>query len=329
MKTILLRAVLLFTASIALVAGGSAWCQPYPVKPVRLIIGGLPGTAPDVIARVMLPHVSESLGQSLVIDNRGGGAGVLAAQIIATAPADGYTVLLIGGAGLTIVPFLTKKRPYDPVRDFTPVTLVTIAPLVLACHPSLPVKSVKDLIGLARAKPRELLFGTPGVGSIHHLTVEMFNRAAGITMVHVPYKGGPPAVIDAISGRVQLVITTVIPVQPHLKASKLRALAVTSTKRVDVFPDVPTVSESGVDGFESLQWFGMFAPRSTPGAIRERLFGEFRKAAEIPSVASVLAQEGQELALNGPQALAEFQRSEIAKWQKVIAHLRESGIVLE
>jgi tripartite-type tricarboxylate transporter receptor subunit TctC len=328
-KTILLRAVLLFTASIALVAGGSAWCQPYPVKPVRLIIGGLPGTAPDVIARVMLPHVSESLGQSLVIDNRGGGAGVLAAQIIATAPADGYTVLLIGGAGLTIVPFLTKKRPYDPVQDFTPVTLVTIAPLVLACHPSLPVKSVKDLIGLAKAKPKELLFATPGVGSIHHLTVEMFNRAAGITMVHVPYKGGPPAVIDAIGGRVQLVITTVIPVQPHLKASRLRALAVTSTKRVDVFPDLPTVSESGLQGFESLQWFGMFAPRATPGAIRERLFGEFRKAAEIPSVAAVLAQEGQELAVNGPQALAEFQRTEIAKWGKIILHLRESGIVLE
>ena len=329
MNTILFRVVALLSASAALVAAVPSQSQPYPVKPVRLIIGGLPGTAPDVIARVMAPHVSDSLGQSLIIDNRGGGSGILAAQIIATAPADGYSVLLVGGAGLTIVPFLTKKRPYDPVRDFTPVTLVTIAPLVLACHPSLPVTSVKELIGLAKAKPKELLFATPGVGSIHHLTVEMFNRAAGITMTHVPYKGGPPAVIDTISGRVQLVITTVIPVQPHLKASKLRALAVTSTKRVDVFPDVPTVAESGLDGFESLQWFGMFTPRATPAAIRERLFGEFRKAAEIPSVASVLAQEGQELALNGPQALAEFQRMETAKWQKVIAHLRESGAVLE
>src|SRR5687768_3814420 len=270
MKATLLRTVVLVTASVALVASGSSWCQSYPVKPVRLIIGGLPGTAPDVIARVMGPHITEALGQALVIDNRGGGAGILGAQLVATAPADGYTALLVGGAGLTIVPFLTKKRPYDPIRDFTPVTLVTIAPLVMACHPSVPVKSVKELIALARPKPKELLFATPGVGSIHHLTFEMFNRAAGITLTHVPYKGGPPAVIDTISGRTHFVITTVIPVQPHVKAAKLRAIAVTSAKRVGPFPDVPTVAESGLPGFEALQWFGMFAPRDTPTAIRDR-----------------------------------------------------------
>ena len=326
MNTLSLRAVVLLIVSIPL---GSAWCQSYPAKSVRLIIGGLPGTAPDVIARVMAPHITEALGQALVIDNRGGGSGILGAQIVATAPGDGYTTLLVGGAGLTIVPFLPKKRPYDPVRDFTPVTLVTIAPLVIACHPSLPVKSVTDLIGLAKAKPKELLFGTPGVGSIHHLTFEMFNRAAGITLTHVPYKGGPPAVIDTISGRVQFVITTVIPVQPHLKAGKLRAITVTSAKRVGPFPDVPTAAESGLPGFEALQWFAMFAPRGTPAAIRERLFNEVRKAAEIPSVASVLAQEGQEIAVNGPQALAEFQRSETAKWQKVIGQLRESGVIFD
>jgi tripartite-type tricarboxylate transporter receptor subunit TctC len=199
----------------------------------------------------------------------------------------------------------------------------------MACHPSLPVKSVKDLIGLAKPKPKELLFATPGVGSIHHLTFEMFNRAAGISLTHVPYKGGPPAVIDTISGRTHFVITTVIPVQPHLKASKLRAIAVTSTKRVGPFPDVPTVAESGIAGFEALQWFAMFAPRGTPAPIRERLFGEVRKAAEVPAVAAVLAQEGQEIAVNGPQALAEFQRSETAKWGKVILQLRESGVIFD
>ena len=329
MKTTSLRAVVLLTASLALVAGGSAWCQPYPVRPVRLIIGGLPGTAPDVIARVIGPHVSESLGQSVIIDNRGGGAGILGTQMVAAASADGYTVLMVGGGGVSIVPFLTKKRPYDPVGDFTPITLVTIAPLVMACHPSLPVKSVEELIGLARARPKDLFFASPGVGSIHHLTIELFNRAAGVTMVHVPYKGGPPAVIDAISGRVQLVITTVIPVLPHVKAARLRAVAVTSTRRSGVFPEVPTVSESGLPGFESLQWFAMFAPRGTPGAVTQRLFTEVRKAVEIPSAASVLAQEGQEVAVNGPQALAEFHRTEIAKWQKMILHLRESGTVLE
>jgi tripartite-type tricarboxylate transporter receptor subunit TctC len=329
MKTTWLRLVVLLAASTAIVAGGSAWCQSYPVRPVRLIIAGLPGTAPDVIARLISPTISDSLGQPVILDNRGGGAGLLGAQITVTAPPDGYTAVIVGGGTLAIVPFLTKQRPYDPVGDFTPVTLVTLAPLVLACHPSLPVKSVKELIGLSKAKPRELLYGTPGVGSIHHLTVEMLNRAAGISLLHVPYKGGPPAVIDTIGGRVHLVITTVIPVSPHVKAARLRGLAVTSAKRTNVFPDLPTVSESGVQGFESHQWFGIFTPRNTPVAIRERLFSEVRKAVAIPSAASVLAQEGQELAVNGPQALAEFRRTEIAKWHKIIAHLRDSGIVLE
>ena len=326
MKRRLLQAVVLLTVSVA---GGPALCQSYPVKPVRLIIGGLPGTAPDVIARVMAPHINESLGQPLVVDNRGGGSGILAAQIIATSPGDGYTILMIGGAGLTIVPFLTKKQPYDPIRDFTPVTLVTIAPLVMACHPSLPVHSVKDLVALAKSKPKELLVATPGVGSIHHLTFEMFNHAVGITMTHVPYNGGPPAVMDTIGGRTQFVITTVIPLQPHLRASKLRAIAVTSAKRVGPFPDVPTVAESGVPGFEALQWFAMFAPRATPAPIREKIFGELRKAAESPAVAAVLADQGQEVALNGPQALAEFQRSETVKWTKVIGQLRKSGVVFD
>jgi tripartite-type tricarboxylate transporter receptor subunit TctC len=325
MKTTLLRAVVLLTASIVLVAGGSSWGQTYPAKPVRLIIGGLPGTAPDVIARLIAPSISESLGQSLILDNRGGGAGLLGAQITAAAGPDGYTVLIVGGGSLVIVPFLTKTPPYDPVADFTPVTLVTLAPLVLACNPSLPVKSVQELIGLAKAKPKDLLYGTPGVGSIHHLTIEMLNRAAGINLIHVPYKGGPPAVIDTIAGRVHLVITTVIPVSPHVKAERLRAIAVTSAKRTSVYPDVPTIAESGVEGFESHQWFGIFTPRNTPGAIREKLYNEVRKAVDKPGATAVLAQEGQLLAVNGPQALAEFRRTETAKWRKIISQLRESG----
>lgn len=329
MKTTVSRAAVLLTASIALVASASSWCQSYPARPVRLIVGGLPGTAPDVMARVIMPRVSESLGQPIVVDNRGGGAGVLGAQITAAAPADGYTVLFVGGGGLAIVPFLTKERLYDPVRDFTPVTLVSLAALIVARHPALPATSVKELLDLAKAKPRELLYGTPGVGSIHHLTIEMLNRAAGISLVHVPYKGGPPAVLDAIGGRVQLVITTTIPLLAHIKAARLRAVAVTSTRRSAVFPEVPTFAESGVPGFESHQWFALFAPRNTPTAVAERLYGEVRKAVESPSVASILAQEGMEPAVNGPRALAEFQRMEIAKWHKVILHLRESGAILE
>lgn len=325
MKTTMSQVAVLLTASIALVPSQSAWGEAYPTKPVRLIIGGLPGTAPDVIARLISPTITESLGQPLVLDNRGGGAGLLGAQLTAAAPPDGYTVLIVGGGSLVIVPFLTKTRPYDPVADFTPVTLVSLAPLVLACNPSLPVKSVKELIDLAKAKPKGLLYGTPGVGSIHHLTVEMFNRAAGTDLLHVPYKGGPPAVVDAMGGRVQLVITTVIPVAPHIKAARLRALAVTSAKRTNVYPDVPTVAESGVPGFESHQWFGIFTPRNTLPAIREKLFQEVRKASDDPKATAILAQEGQQLVVNGPRALTEFHQMETAKWQKIILHLRKTG----
>lgn len=311
--------------SIALAASGSAWGQAYPTRPVRLIIGGLPGTAPDVIARIIGPTLSESMGQPLVLDNRGGGAGLLGAQITAAAPPDGYTFLIVGGGSLVIVPFLTKTPPYDPVKDFTPVTLVTLAPLVLASNPSLPVKSVQELVALSKAKPKDLLYATPGVGGIHHLTMEMLNRATGMNLIHVPYKGGPPAVIDAIAGRVQLVITTVIPSAPHIKAARLRAIAVTSAKRTSVYPDVPTVAESGVPGFESHQWFGIFTPRNTPGTVRERFFQEVRKAVDKPDATAVLDQEGQVLAVNGPKALDEFCRTETAKWTKIISQLRAAG----
>jgi tripartite-type tricarboxylate transporter receptor subunit TctC len=319
--------VVLLAASIALVPGGPAWGQAYPTKPVRLIIGGLPGTAPDVIARIIAPSMTESMGQSLILDNRGGGAGLLGAQITAAAAPDGYTFLIVGGGSLVIVPFLTKTPPYDPVADFTPVTLVSLAPLVLASNLALPVKSVQELIGLSKAKPKDLLYGTPGVGSIHHLTVEMLNRAAGINLMHVPYKGGPPAVIDAIAGRVQLVITTVIPLSPHIKAARLRGLAVTSAKRTSVFPDLPTVAESGVRGFESHQWFGIFTPRNTPAAFRERFYKEVRMATDKPGATAILDQEGQLLAVNGPQALSEFRRTETAKWTKIISQLHAAGAI--
>jgi len=319
---------LIFAAlSFALVATGSAWGQAYPTKPVRLIIGGLPGTAPDIIARIIGPSMTESMGQSLILDNRGGGAGLLGAQITAAAAPDGYTFLIVGGGSLVIVPYLTKKPPYDPVGDFTPVTLVSLAPLVLASNLELPVKSVRELISLSKAKPKELLYGTPGVGGIHHLTIEMLNRAAGISLVHVPYKGGPPAVIDTIAGRVQLVITTVIPLSPHIKAARIRGLAVTSAKRTSVFPDLPTIAESGVPGFESHQWFGIFTPRNTPAAYRERFYKEVRKAVDKPGATTILDQEGQLLAVNGPKALNEFVRTETAQWTKVISQLVAAGAI--
>lgn len=329
MSTLLIRVGVLSFAFAGFLLGEYSWCQPYPSKPVRLIVQGLPGTAPDLIARLIAPRFSESVGQPVIIDNRGGAAGIIAAQIGATSPADGYTVLLAGAASVSIAPFLAKKRPYDPVQDFTPVTLVVITPPIVTMHPSLPVKSVKELIGLAKARPKQLLFASPSTGSVHHLTIEMFSRAAGINVVHVPYKGGPPAVIDTVSGRVHLVITTIPPVLPHIRASRLRALAVTSSKRSSAVPEVPTVAESGLHGFESLHWFAMFAPKNTAAAIIDRLFSEVEKAVDSPSVKSVLAQEGLELAVNGPRALADFHRIDIARWQEVIRDLRESKVALE
>lgn len=329
MRTALLRAGVMLTASMALFQSPSAWCQSYPVKPVRLIIGGLPGTAPDVMARSIMPRVSESLGQPVIIDNRGGGAGVLGAQITVSAPPDGYTLLFVGGAAVSIIPFLTKSPPYDAVRDFVPVTFVALAAMILASNPALPATSIKELIALAKDKPKALLYGTPGIGSIHHLTVEMLNRAAGIATVHVPYKGGPPAVLDTLGGRVHLVITTTIPVLPHVKAGRLRALGVTSAKRSIVFPEVPTIAEAGVPGFESHQWFALFAPRNTPAAAVNKFYGEVRKVVETPEVTAILEREGMEQAVHGPRALAEFQRSEMKKWQDIINHLRNAGTVFE
>jgi tripartite-type tricarboxylate transporter receptor subunit TctC len=311
---------------IILAASGLAWGQAFPAKPIRVVAVGPPGGGLDVIARPIAQKLAESMGQQVIVDNRPGASGLIAGQITLAAPPDGYTVLFTTASGFSISPFLVKKPPYDPTRDFTPVTLVATAPLMVAVHPSLPVRSVKDLIGLAKAKPNQLLYASNGLGSFSHLTTEMFSRAAGIAMTHVPYKGGTPAVIDTVSGNVQLTITAVPTLIAQVKAGRLRALAVTSGKRSMALPELPTVAESGLEGFESTQWYGIFGPRGMPAAVVERLFSEFAKAADNPSVKAPLAQEGAELTVNGPQALTEFLRADIAKWQKVI---REARIDLE
>jgi len=276
--------------------------------------------------RPIAQKLSETLGQQVIVDNRPGAGSMIAAQLAAGSPPDGYTVLQASASGFSISPFLQKKLPYDPIHDFTPITLIATAPLMLTVHPSLPVRSVKDLISLARTKPGQLLYASNGKGSFSHFTTEMFARSAGITIVHVPYKGGTPAVIDTVSGNVQIVITAVPTLITQVRAARLRPLAVTSVKRSSAVPELPTVAESGLQGFESVQWYAVLAPKQTPAAITDKLYGEIRKAAESPAVRAPLAQEGAEMAVNGPQALAEFLRTDIAKWQKII---RESKIVLE
>ena len=320
------RSDMLAFALFGLGVSSPLWSQPYPVKPVRLILPGPPAGGADVVARPIAQRLSESLGQPVFVDNRPGASGVIAAQLTASALPDGYTVMVGTAVGMSIAPFLARKRPYDPVQDYAPVALVATAPLMVAVHPSLPVKSIRELVTLAKARPKHLLYASNGTGTIQHLTAEMLSRTAGIAMVHVPYKGGTPAVIDTVSGNVQLVMTALPTVLPHVRGSRLRALAVTSGKRSSAIPELPTVAESGMPGFESVQWYGIFAPRNTAAAIIERLHAEIRKAAESPFVKGPLAQEGAELMVTGPQALADFLRADIAKWQKVI---HEANIVFE
>lgn len=326
MKTTLNGFIVFSLALSEMIAGGPSWCQSYPVKPIRLIVGGPPGGGADVVMRPIAHKLSETLGQQVIVDNRPGAGSMIAAQLVAGSPPDGYTVLQASASGFSISPFLQKKLPYDPIHDFTPITLIATAPLMVTVHPSLPVRSVKDLIGLARTKPGQLLYASNGKGSFSHLTTEMFARSAGIKIVHVPYKGGTPAVIDTVSGNVQVVITAFPTLIAQVRASRLRALAVTGEKRAPVLPELPTVAESALPGFVSVQWYGIFAPKGTPATITNRLHGEIQRAAESPAVKAPLSQEGAELTVTGPQALAEFLRADVLKWQRVI---RESGIVLE
>jgi tripartite-type tricarboxylate transporter receptor subunit TctC len=326
MKNRFQRSGALAAGLIGLVLHGVTWSQPYPAKPIRLVVQGLASSAPDIIMRPIAQRLSQSVRQPVIVDNRPGAGGVVAVQIAVSAPPDGYTVLVAASGTISIVPFLMKKQPYDPLEDLAPVTLVAIAPLIVTAHPSLPITSVKDLIALAKSRPKKILFGTPGVGSVQHLTMEMFNHAAGVSLGHIPYKGGAAAVIDTVGGQIQLAITAIPAVFSQIKASRLRALGVTSAKRSSAVPDVPTIAESGLPGFEAVTWYGMYAPRNTSAQIVEKLYTEMRKATEAADIKSAAAEEGVELEVKGSRALAEFQRIDMAKWQRII---RESNIVLE
>jgi len=306
-------------AAILLATGTWASAQTFPAKPIRLIIAAPAGGGADVIARPVAQKLAESMGQQVIVDNRAGASGLIAGEMTQAAPPDGYTLLFVTASGFSLTPLLSRKPPYDPTRDFTPVSMVATAPLMATVHPSLPVKSIRELIALAKAKPGQLLYASNGQGSFSHLTTEMFSRAAGIEMTHVPYKGGTPAVIDTVSGQVQLVITAVPTLMGQVKSGRLRAIAVTSAKRSAALPDLPTIAESGVPGFESVQWYGVFGPKNLPPAIVDRVWAERGKAVESPSVKAPLAQEGAELSVTGPQPLAQFLATDIARWRKVLS----------
>ncbi len=306
-------------------AVGDASAQGYPARPVRLIVPAAPGGDTDVVARTLSRKLTEGLGQSFVVENRAGANGILAFQVGAKAPADGYT-LILAATGLVINPSLYRSLPYDAVQDFAPVSLVATAPHVLAVHPSVPVKSVRELIAFAKANPDKLTYSSGGKGASSHLSGAMFAVAAGIRLVHVPYRGAGPAAVAAMTGEVSCIFLGVQAASPHVKSGRLRGLAVTSKRRSPAIPDLPTISESGLPNFESGGWFGMLAPAGTPGPVVARLHTELQQILGKPDTRETFLKMGSDVVGSTPEQFGTYIRSEIDRWAKAI---KDAGIRAE
>jgi tripartite-type tricarboxylate transporter receptor subunit TctC len=300
--------------------------QSYPAKPVRLVSPFPAGGGTDIIARLIGRRLGESLGQSFVVDNRTGAAGIIGCENVARSAPDGYT-LLMGTTGThTTNPAVFKKLPYDPIKDFAPISLVAESPFVLVVHPSLPVANVKELIALARSKPDTLTYASSGIGGIAHFGFVLFNSMAGTKMVHIPYKGSPLQTQATVAGEVAMVFDSITVTQPFLKAKRIRALGVGSTKRSSLLPDVPTISEAGLSGFELISWYAMFAPAATPAEINRNLQHEVVKAIAARGMREEFAALGAEPIGSTPEELAATVQRDLKKWAIVA---RDSGIKAE
>lgn len=300
----------------------SAGAQNYPTRSIRLIVPLAPGGGNDTAARLVGHRLAEALGQQVVVDNRPGGGGVVASEIVAKAPADGHTLYLVS-TSFTVAPALHKELPFDSLRDFAPITRVTIAPGGLIVHRSLPVKSVNDVIALARARPGQITFGSAGLGSGSHVGGELFNMLAGVKLLHVPYKGSALATTAVLSGEVAIAFTNPTASMPHIKSGRLKMIAVTTAKRWPLLPEIPTIAESGVPGYEIVIWSGLAVPAATPQAVILRLHRELTQILNAPELAELLAADGSRPLVESPQSFAEFLKNEIAKWIKVA---RQAGI---
>jgi len=305
-------ASLLFTVAIPVQA------DVYPSRPVRFVVPFPPGGGTDLLARAVAARLSESLGRQVVVDNRAGAAGNIGTDVVAKAPPDGHTMLLAYIGPVAVSPSLNRQLPYDPVKDFDPVCLMATIPLVMVVHPSLPAKSVKQVIALAKAKPGEMTYGSAGNGSAQQLAGELFKLLTHTRIIDVPYKGGAPATTDLIGGQINLLFTGALGVFPHVQAGRLRALAVTSTKRLTSAPHLPTVAEAGVPGFEVVSWNGVLVPAGTPKAVVSRLNADIVKALKLPDVAERLNSQGLEIVASTPEEFGRFIAAEIAKWSKVV-----------
>jgi tripartite-type tricarboxylate transporter receptor subunit TctC len=321
MKQMMCKSMRAVMAVAALVTAGTGVAQAadvkYPTRPVRMLVSYPPGGPSDLTARLAAPHLSEALGQQFIIDNRGGAGGTLAVGLLTQAAPDGYTLLMSAGGEIVIAPNLRLKLPYDPTKDIIPISRVGSSQLVLVVHPSVPAKSVKELVAMAKAKPGSINFASAGAGSTAHLAGEQFKYLAGIDIVHVPYKGAGPALTDLIAGQVQMLISAYSSAFPHIKAGKLRALGVTGSKRIASAPELPTIAET-VPGYEVLSWYGLHAPKGTPPAIISLLHREMAAMTRKPEIADRLTALGIEPEGNSPQEFLAQIKTEIAGWGKVI-----------
>jgi tripartite-type tricarboxylate transporter receptor subunit TctC len=291
--------------------------QGYPVKPVRIVVAFPAGGNADILARVLAQKLNESWGQSVVIDNRAGASGIIGTELVAKAPPDGYTLIMGTTGSHTTNPAVFAKLPYDPVKDFAPVSNFADSPFLLVVHPSVPVKTLKELIALARARPAQLHYASFGTGSSAHLGGELLRSMAKIDIVHVPYKGGPPALADVLGGHVPMMLNSLPAVVPQIKAGRLRALATAATKRAATAPDTPTFAEAGLPGYEAGSWYGLLAPAATPRDIITRLHGEVVRILTLSDVKLRLATEGAEPIGNTPEQFGEQIRRDIARWGQV------------
>ena len=304
-------------ASCALLLSIHAYAQSYPVKPVRIVVPFPPGGTSDILARTLGQKLAEEWGQQVVVDNRPGAGANIGAENVARSAAEGYSLLILSTAH-TINPSLYKKLAYDPVKDFAPVTMLVATSQVLVVHKSVPVSTLKEFIAFAKKHPGELLYSSAGSGSQPHLSAELFKTMTGINYVHVPYKGAPPAMVDLLAGHVALTFATAPSAVPYVKSGQLRALGVSTAKRIAALPDVPTIAEAGVPGYEATGWNGLVAPAGTPAPIIEKLNGAFVKVLRTPAVASYLSGQGADPDPGTAAEFAAYIKAEIAKWAKVV-----------
>ena len=298
-------------------AAPAVHAQQYPSRAIRLVVPSAPGGGTDITARIIAPKLSELLGQQVVVENRAGAGTMIGGEVVARAAPDGYT-LLVGISTLAINPAMYRKVPYDALRDFAPVSQLVSLPNVLVTHPSLPVRTVKELIAFAKQRPGQIYYASAGVGTNPHLSVELFLSLTGLRMIHVPYKGSGQGIVDVVAGHVPVMMPSILTGLPHAKGGRVRALGVTSAKRAGGAPQVPTIAEAGVPGYEAVQWFGVLAPAGTPREIVARLHGEVVRTLQSAEIRDRLAGDGADPVGSTPEEFAAFLRAETVKWAKVV-----------